>query len=57
MNNSILENIQSMPVIDVHEHLICDNLRIQKYPDYISLLFSNYVYGNAVFGFMENLKK
>lgn len=48
MNNSILENIQSMPVIDVHEHLICDNLRIQKYPDYISLLFSNYVYGNAV---------
>lgn len=48
MDRSILKEIRKIPVIDVHEHLICDELRIKRFSDYLSLVFSNYIYGNAV---------
>lgn len=44
----ILNDIDSVRIIDVHEHLINDKLRMQRYKDYISLVFSNYTYINAV---------
>lgn len=46
--NEIKEYIEQLEIIDVHEHLIKDELRIQKYQDYMSLVFSNYVNTNAI---------
>ncbi len=34
---------KNLPIIDVHEHIINDQLRLIKYPDYIALAIANYV--------------
>ena len=42
------EYISQLKIIDVHEHLIADEVRIHKFRDYMSLVFSNYTGTSAV---------